>query len=318
MTTRERSNRLEIKRFRYRRCSSWERCRSTASTFRVIASETAGRQSALITTLTRGARAATASTARCTTAITSAQLSPSIKVNIASVLFGSPDSRTTRTAVRSLLGLLHLEGLIATPLAAAVPSAAVAGLGLPQGLDPDSAARLVAHCDRRTAAGRRDHAMITLMLRLGLRRGEVASLKLDDIDWRAGELTVCGKGNRIERMPLPTDVGAAIAAYLHDGRPPTAESRSVFVRFRAPHQPLSTSGVSSVVTHAAGRAGLGCVRARKLRHTAATEMVRAGATLPEVGQVLRHRRLSSTGIYAKVDIESLRELARPWPIGGQP
>ena len=98
MTTRERSNRLEIKRFRYRRCSSWERCRSTASTFRVIASETAGRQSALITTLTRGARAATASTARCTTAITSAQLSPSIKVNIASVLFGSPDSRTTRTA----------------------------------------------------------------------------------------------------------------------------------------------------------------------------------------------------------------------------
>ena len=132
MTTRERSNRLEIKRFRYRRCSSWERCRSTASTFRVIASETAGRQSALITTLTRGARAATASTARCTTAITSAQLSPSIKVNIASVLFGSPDSRTTRTAVRSLLGLLHLEGLIATPLAAAVPSAAVAGLGFPR------------------------------------------------------------------------------------------------------------------------------------------------------------------------------------------
>ena len=123
--------------------------------------------------------------------------------------------------------------------------------------------------------------MITLMLRLGFRRVEVASLKLDDIDWRAGELTVCGKGNRIERMPLPTDVGAAIAAYLHDGRPPTAESRSVFVRFRAPHQPLSTSGVSSVVTHAAGRAGLGCVRAPKTSPSAATEMVRAGATLPQ-------------------------------------
>jgi site-specific recombinase XerD len=223
------------------------------------------------------------------------------------------------TAARSLLGFLHLEGVITTPLAAAVPSvAAVAGLGLPQGLDPDSAARLVNHCDRKTAVGRRDHAMITLMLRLGMRPGEVASLKLDDIDWRAGEFTACGKGNRIERMPLPTDVGAAIAAYLHDGRPPTAEGRTVFVRFRAPHTPLSTAGVSSAVKHAASRAGLGCVRARRLRHTAATEMVRAGAALPAVGQVLRHRRLLTTGIYAKVDIESLRELARPWPMGGQP
>jgi integrase/recombinase XerD len=222
------------------------------------------------------------------------------------------------TAARSLLGFLHLEGVIATPLAAAVPSvAAVAGLGLPQGLDPDSAARLVSHCDRKTAVGRRDYAMITLMLRLGLRPGEVASLKLNDIDWRAGELVVLGKGHRIEKLPLPTDVGAAIAEYLQDGRPPTAEGRSVFVRFRAPHQPLSTAGVSSAVKHAAGRAGLGCVRARKLRHTAATEMVLAGAALPEVGQVLRHRRLSTTGIYAKVDIEALRELARPWPIGGQ-
>ena len=222
------------------------------------------------------------------------------------------------TAARSLLGFLHLEGAIATPLAAAVPSvAAVTGLGLPQGLDPASAIRLVSHCDRKTAVGRRDHAMITLMLRLGLRPGEVASLRLDDIDWRAGELTVCGKGNRIEKLPLPTDVGAAIAEYLHSGRPPTAEGRSVFVRFRAPHTSLSTAGVSSAVKHAAGRAGLGCVRARKLRHTAATEMVRAGAALPEIGQVLRHRRLSTTGIYAKVDIEALRELARPWPIGGQ-
>ncbi|WP_204805605.1 tyrosine-type recombinase/integrase [Mycobacterium riyadhense] len=222
------------------------------------------------------------------------------------------------TAARSLLGFLHVEGIITTPLAVAVPSvAAVAGRGLPQGLHPDSAARLVEHCDRTTVIGRRDHAMITLMLRLGLRPGEVASLALDDIDWRAGELVVRGKGNRIERMPLPADVGATVAAYLHDGRPPTAEGRSLFVRFRAPHQPLSTSGVSSAVAHAANRAGLGCVRARRLRHTAATEMVRAGATLPEVGQVLRHRRLSTTAIYAKVDIESLRELARPWPIGGQ-
>jgi site-specific recombinase XerD len=220
------------------------------------------------------------------------------------------------TAVRSLLGFLHVEGVIGSSLAPAVPSAAGGTrLGLPRGLDSDAVARLLACCDRTTPVGRRDYAMLVLLVRLGLRPGEVASLRLDDIDWRAGELAVLGKGDRIERLPLPVDLGEAMAEYLRDGRPATAEGRTVFIRFRAPHRSLSVSGVTDAVRRTAQRAGLGCVRARQLRHTAATAMVRAGAALPEVGQVLRHRRLLSTSIYAKVDTEGLRELARPWPGG---
>jgi integrase len=220
------------------------------------------------------------------------------------------------TALRSLLGFLHVEGVIGSPLASTVPS--VAGgthLGLPRALDPDAVTRLLACCDRDAPAGRRDYAILTLLVRLGLRPGEVASLRLDNIDWRAGELAVLGKGNRIERLPLPVDAGEAVAEYLREGRPRTAEGRTVFVRVRAPHRSLSVSGVTDAVSRAAERAGLGCVRARQLRHTAATAMVRAGAALPEVGQVLRHRRLLTTSIYAKVDTDALRELARPWPGG---
>jgi integrase/recombinase XerD len=220
------------------------------------------------------------------------------------------------TAVRSLLGFLHVEGVIGSSLASAVPSVAGGtGLDVPRGLDPDAAARLLACCDRNTSMGRRDYAILVLLARLGLRPGEVCSLRLDDIDWRAGELVVTGKGHRIERLPLPVDVGEAVADYLRDGRPATADCRTVFVRFRAPHRSLSVSGVTDTVRRTAQRAGLGCIRARQLRHTAATAMVQAGAALPEVGQVLRHRRLLTTSIYAKVDIEGLRELARPWPGG---
>jgi integrase/recombinase XerD len=220
------------------------------------------------------------------------------------------------SALRSLLGFLHVEGIVESSLAAAVPS--VAGrsrVGLPQGLEAGAMTRLMAACDRRTRVGRRDFAMVTLMARLGLRPGEVRSLSLDDIDWRAGELVIRGKGDRIERMPLPADAGEAVAGYLRRGRPPGIDTRAVFVRVRAPHQPLSVTGVSGAVTRAAARAGLGHVMARRLRHTAATAMVAGGAALPHVGQVLRHRRLLSTSIYAKVDREGLRELARPWPGG---
>jgi integrase/recombinase XerD len=220
------------------------------------------------------------------------------------------------TASRSLLGYLHVEGMIGSPLASAVPS--VAGgtrLGLPQALDRAAVALLLSCCDHNTPAGRRDYAMLTLLVRLGLRPGEVASLRLDDIDWRAGEFVVVGKGNRMERLPLPVDVGEAVADYLRAGRPETAQGRTVFVRFRAPHRSLSVTAVTEAVNRTAERAGLGCVRARQLRHTAATAMVREGATLPEVGQVLRHRRLLTTSIYAKVDDDALRELARPWPGG---
>jgi len=159
----------------------------------------------------------------------------------------------------------------------------------------------------------RDFAMLLLMGRLGLRCGEVAGLTLGDIDWRAGELTVYGKGRRDDRLPLPVDIGRALAAYLRRGRPPGALDRTVFVRTLAPHRRLTSSGVSRAVHYAAERAGLGPLGAHRLRHTAATELLRAGATLPEVGQVLRHRRVFSTAIYAKVDDDALRRLARPWP-----
>jgi site-specific recombinase XerD len=225
-------------------------------------------------------------------------------------------AKLVTTALRSLLGYAHVEGLTAAPLRDVVP--AVAGwrlAGLPRSLQPGEVRRLLAACDRRTVAGRRDSAMLMLLARLGMRAGEVRSLTLEDIDWRAGELVVKGKGRRLERLPLPEDVGQALSAYLRRGRPATAQGRTVFVRVRAPHRPLSSSGVTQAVAAAAARAGLERVSAHRLRHTVATEMVRAGVALPDVGQVLRHRRLATTAIYAKVDRERLRLLARPWPGG---
>jgi integrase/recombinase XerD len=225
--------------------------------------------------------------------------------------------RTVATALRSLLGYLHVVGLIDRSLVGAVPGVgAWRGAGLPRPLESDQLQRLLAGFDRGTAVGRRDFAIVLLMGRLGLRCGEVARLTLDDIDWRAGELLVYGKGRRDDRLPLPADVGAAVAAYLRHDRPPTAPVRAVFVTLLAPHRVMGSGAVSRVVFRAARRAGLGLVSAHRLRHTAATELLRAGATLPEVGQVLRHRSLFSTAIYAKVDDCSLRELARPWPTTG--
>ena len=172
-------------------------------------------------------------------------------------------------------------------------------------------------CDAGTASGRRDLAMLVLLARLGLRAGEVAALTLDEIDWRAGEITVIGKGRRSERLPLPADAGEAVASYLRDGRPePFEGARNVFLRVRAPHRGLTSTGVSQAVFAAGQRAGIEGVFAHRLRHSAATGMLRAGASLTEVGQVLRHRRLLSTAIYAKTDVPALRALARPWPTGG--
>jgi site-specific recombinase XerD len=226
-------------------------------------------------------------------------------------------AKLTVTALRSLLGFLHVDGLIGEPLGKAVPAVASWRLaGLPRALEPGQVAALLGSCDRRTATGLRDFAMLTLLARLGLRAGEVAALTLDDIGWRAGEITVRGKGNRCERLPLPADAGEAITGYLRDGRPePFEEARQVFLRARAPHRALTTGGVSQAVFGAGQRAGIGPVHAHRLRHSAATDMLRAGAPLTEIGQVLRHRRLLSTAIYAKADTEALRALARPWPGG---
>ena len=225
-------------------------------------------------------------------------------------------AKLTITALRSFLGFLHVEGMIERPLAAAVPSVAGWRLAeLPKGLDAKEVRRLLKACDRRTQMGRRDFAMLTMLARLGLRSGEVSSLLLEDIDWRAGTLAVRGKGNQMERLPLPADVGEAVAAYLRRGRPANTEDRSVFVRIKAPNRGLSSAGVTQVVAAAGRRAGLGTIYAHRLRHTAATETLRAGASLPEVGQLLRHRRPLTTVIYAKVNREALRTIARTWPGG---
>jgi site-specific recombinase XerD len=157
--------------------------------------------------------------------------------------------------------------------------------------------------------------MLLLLARLGLRAGEVARLELDDIDWRAAELMVRGKGDRRDRLPLPDDVGRAIAGYLQRGRPSTGQGRHVFLRLNAPHRGLSSEAVSQAVCARAVRAGLGPVRAHRLRHTTATELVAAGASLTEVGQLLRHRKALITAIYAKVDRTALASIARPWPVG---
>jgi integrase/recombinase XerD len=222
----------------------------------------------------------------------------------------------TVKALRSFLRFIHVEGLTERPLTVAVPSIAGWQLaGLPKGLDVKEVRRLLASCDRRTRQGRRDFAILSMLSRLGLRSGEVAALLLENIDWRAGTFVVCGKGNQTARLPLPTDVGEAVASYLRRGRPKTAQGRTVFVRAKAPHRRLTSSGLSQVVLAAARRAGLGRIFARRLRHTVATQVLRAGALLPEVGQLLGHRRALTTAIYAKVDREALRTLARSWPGG---
>jgi site-specific recombinase XerD len=225
-------------------------------------------------------------------------------------------AKLTVTTLRSLLGFLHLEGIVARPLAASVPRIAAWRLApLPHGLTRAEVERLLAACDRSRATGCRDFAVLTLLVRLGMRAGEVAGLTLDAIDWRSGELVVTGKGDRSERLPLPADVGEAIVAYLRRGRPASAIGRAVFIRAKAPHRALSSGGVSRIVGDAALRAGLGLVHAHRLRHTAATEMLRPGGSLAEIGQILRHRRAQTTAIYAKVDEPALRALARPWPGG---
>jgi site-specific recombinase XerD len=227
---------------------------------------------------------------------------------------GRSAAKLTASALRSLLGFLHVSGLIERSLTSSVPSVASRRLaGLPKGLEPAQVLRLLKSCDNSTPNGRRDFAVLTMLVRLGLRASEVAKLRLEDIDWRAGAIVVRGKANCTERVPLPTDVGDAVAAYLSRGRPSSADGRTVFVRIKAPHRAITRGGVTQIVAAAARRAGLGLIHAHRLRHTAATQMLHAGATLPEIGQVLRHRRAMTTAIYAKVDREALRTIARHWP-----
>lgn len=218
-------------------------------------------------------------------------------------------------ALRSFLRYGYLTGLISTDqCGASLPVTGRRRSVLPQGISPADNRALLGSCDRRTAVGRRDYAVILILLRLGLRACEVAALRLPDIDWRAGEITVHGKGQRVDQLPLPVDVGAAIAAYLRHARPRT-DRREVFLRMTAPRTGLDRGGVSLIVRRAGVRAGLAPIGSHRLRHSLACDMVRGGVPLQEIGQVLRHRDATSTSIYARVDIEQLRTVARPWPQG---
>lgn len=226
-------------------------------------------------------------------------------------------ANTMVTALRALMRFFYLRGHTPGSLAECVPhGAAWRDSGRSQALAPGEVRRLLAGCDRRTSIGRRDFAILTVLARLGLRASEVASLSLDDVDWRAGEISVRGKGPRRDRLPLPADVGQALADYCQRGRPRN-DHRAVFLHGRAPYAPLSPSAISVVVVQACRRAGLAPVRAHRLRHTSASAMRRAGAPLLEIGQVLRHRWVVSTALYAKDDLDTLASIARPWP-GGRP
>jgi len=223
------------------------------------------------------------------------------------------------TALRSFFRFLLRHGKIDLDLAGAVPSVPRWRLAsLPRYLPAEQVERVLASCDRKTAGGRRDYAVLSLLARLGLRAREVARLELEDIDWRAGELLVLGKRSRKDRLPVLPDVGEALADYLRHGRPACA-TRRVFVRLRAPVRAIAEERtVSSIVCAALRRAGLNppVKGAHMLRHSLATRMLRGGASMAEIAEVLRHRSPQTTEIYAKVDFAALRSLALPWPTRG--
>jgi integrase/recombinase XerD len=221
-------------------------------------------------------------------------------------------AETVVCALRALLRFLHVQGWIATPLASGVPSVPQRRENLPCGLPAGQVTLLLESCDRSTKIGCRDYAILMLLARLGLRAGEVAGLRLDDVDWRASEIVVCGKRSRIDRLPLSGDVGDALADYLCRARP-RGFGRTVFLRAQAPIRGLSGDAVSEVVVRACRRVGIAPARAHRLRHTIATEMLRSGAGLGEIAQVLRHQSLEVTAVYAKVDRQALSRLALPWP-----
>jgi site-specific recombinase XerD len=219
------------------------------------------------------------------------------------------------SALRALLRYLYVSGSTELELWGATPG--VPGFTmrhLPMGLPADQVARLLHACDGTSATDLRDRAVIRLVARLGLRAGEVAALNLNDVDWRHSEFVVRGKGRRSERLPLSADVGEVMVDYLRHGRPPSPE-RALFLSVRVPGGRLEASAVGAIVARAATRIGLGKIGPHRLRHSAATGMLARGASLSEVGQVLRHDSAASTAIYAKVDRLTLRELARPWPGG---
>lgn len=246
-----------------------------------------------------------------TAALTGAEVVAFLLRESQRVSVGSAKGRVSE--LRSLLKFLFVRGLTPRLLTTAVPP--VAGwreTGIPKALPAGHVSLLLDSCDRSDPVQARDYAILMLVARLGLRSIEVARLELEDVDWRAGRMTVRGKGSREDGMPLPTDVGRALAEYLADVRPKTS-LRSVFISCKAPRRGIRPDLVSDVTRRACDRAGLPRVGAHRLRHTLATEMLRRGVKLVDIGQVLRHRDLATTALYAKVDLATLRSIALPWP-----
>lgn len=224
------------------------------------------------------------------------------------------------TALRSFFRYLRYRGDITTDLAACIPSIANRQFSaLPKFLRPDQVQRVLSQCDRRTAHGRRNFAILLLPARLGLRACEIVNLTLDDIHWQVGEICIQGKGNRPALLPLPTDVGQAIVDYLQKDRP-ACSTRRVFIRMKAPRRGFANSiAISSIVARTLKRAGIDSPHtgAHLFRHTLATEMLRQGAALADIALLLRHSSINTTTLYAKVDLAALRPLAQPWPGGAK-
>ena len=224
------------------------------------------------------------------------------------------------TALRSFFRYLRHRGEISLDLAACVPTVPNwSSSTVPKFLPPGTVQRVLSRCDRQTPLGRRNYAILLLLARLGLRAGEVVALNLEDIDWEAGQMTVHGKGGRSTQMPLPTDVGEAIAVYLRHGRP-RCSSRRVFIRAKAPLGGFASSvAICVIVMRALQRAGVESSRkgAHLFRHTLACDLLRQGCSLDEIGELLRHQSPNTTAIYAKVDLAALHSLALPWPGGSR-
>jgi site-specific recombinase XerD len=218
------------------------------------------------------------------------------------------------TALRSFLRFLQLRGQIKTDLAAAISGVAHWRMSnIPKYLSPEQVEKLLRSCDRNTLSGQRDYAILLLLARLGLRGGEVLTMTLDDVDWDHGEIVVRGRRRRLDRLPLPKDVGMALVHYLKHGRP-VCTTRRLFIRLKAPRRGLRQSAICCVIRRALKRAGLNPTfkGAHLMRHSLATGMLRRGASLREIGQLLRHVEPTTTQIYAKVDIQALRRIALPW------
>jgi len=229
-------------------------------------------------------------------------------------------AKVATTALRSYLRYLHAGGEIQLDLVAAVPTVPNWSLSaIPRAIAPEHLQAVLAHCPRDTSVGRRDYAILMLLARLGLRSSEIVALTLESIDWEAGSIAVGGKGNQATSLPMPVEVGEAIADYLRHGLPPSS-SRALFLRACAPIRGLGAQQtIATIVSAAIERAGIETRQrgSHQFRHALATDLLRHGATLNEIGSVLRHRHPKTTHLYAKVDFVALRPLSLPWP-GGTP